>query len=99
MKKLKFKLTYYWYKLLMKLGLKSDEIYYIGGSFYVNYKQCGIGLTIFELFNWDFCRWSDCRSRLELSGANLLNPYPAGRLLNNKFVGRCVCVFSKSTVE
>ncbi|NQD52722.1 RNA polymerase sporulation sigma factor SigE, partial [Bacillus altitudinis] len=32
MKKLKFKLTYYWYKLLMKLGLKSDEIYYIGGS-------------------------------------------------------------------
>ncbi|UOG09102.1 RNA polymerase sporulation sigma factor SigE [Bacillus altitudinis] len=32
MKKLKFKLTYYWYKLLMKLRLKSDEIYYIGGS-------------------------------------------------------------------
>jgi len=32
MKKLKFKLTYYWYKLLMKIGLKNDEIYYIGGS-------------------------------------------------------------------
>lgn len=32
MKKLKLRLTYLWYKLLMKLGLKSDEIYYIGGS-------------------------------------------------------------------
>ena len=29
MKKLKLRLTYLWYKLLMKLGLKSDEIYYI----------------------------------------------------------------------
>lgn len=32
MKKLKLRLTYLWYKLLMKLGLKSDEVYYIGGS-------------------------------------------------------------------
>lgn len=28
----KLKLRLFWYKLLMKLGLKSDEIYYIGGS-------------------------------------------------------------------
>ncbi len=32
MKKLKSRLTYLWYKWLMKLGLKSDEVYYIGGS-------------------------------------------------------------------
>lgn len=32
MKKLFFRLHYYWYKLLVKLGIKSDEIYYIGGS-------------------------------------------------------------------
>lgn len=32
MKKLKLRLTHLWYKLLMKLGLKSDEVYYIGGS-------------------------------------------------------------------
>lgn len=32
MKKLRLRLTYFWYKILMKLGLKSDEIYYIGGS-------------------------------------------------------------------
>jgi RNA polymerase sporulation-specific sigma factor len=32
MVKLKLKLTLMWYKLLMKLGLKADEIYYIGGS-------------------------------------------------------------------
>ncbi|OIJ13248.1 sporulation sigma factor SigE [Anaerobacillus alkalidiazotrophicus] len=32
MVKLKLKLTLIWYKLLMKLGLKADEIYYIGGS-------------------------------------------------------------------
>jgi RNA polymerase sporulation-specific sigma factor len=31
-KKLKLKLQYYWYKLLLKLGLKTDEIHYIGGS-------------------------------------------------------------------
>jgi RNA polymerase sporulation-specific sigma factor len=31
-KKMFFKLTYYWYKLLIKLGIKTDEIYYIGGS-------------------------------------------------------------------
>lgn len=30
--KLKFRLTYLWYKLLLKLGIKTDEIYYIGGS-------------------------------------------------------------------
>ncbi|WP_285806122.1 RNA polymerase sporulation sigma factor SigE [Rossellomorea marisflavi] len=30
--KLKLKLQYYWYKLLLKLGLKTDEIHYIGGS-------------------------------------------------------------------
>lgn len=30
--KLKIKMTYLWYKLLIKLGLKTDEIYYIGGS-------------------------------------------------------------------
>ena len=30
--KLKLRLTYLWYKWLMKLGLKSDEVYYIGGS-------------------------------------------------------------------
>lgn len=27
MKKLKLRLTYYWYKLLMKLGLKTDEVF------------------------------------------------------------------------
>ncbi|MDQ0155929.1 RNA polymerase sporulation sigma factor SigE [Robertmurraya andreesenii] len=32
MKKLKLRLSYYWYKLLIKLRLKTDEIYYIGGS-------------------------------------------------------------------
>lgn len=32
MLKLKFHLTYLWYKLLLKLGIKTDEIYYIGGS-------------------------------------------------------------------
>lgn len=32
MTKLKLKLTLLWYKLLMKLGIKADEIYYIGGS-------------------------------------------------------------------
>lgn len=32
MVKLKLKLTLMWYKLLMKLGIKADEIYYIGGS-------------------------------------------------------------------
>ncbi|HET7616257.1 MAG TPA: RNA polymerase sporulation sigma factor SigE [Bacillales bacterium] len=30
--KLKVRLTYWWYKLLMVLGMKSEEIYYIGGS-------------------------------------------------------------------
>jgi RNA polymerase sporulation-specific sigma factor len=32
MKNLRLRISYYWYKLLMKLGLKTDEIYYIGGS-------------------------------------------------------------------
>lgn len=32
MKLLKLRLRLWWYKLLMKLGLKSEEIYYIGGS-------------------------------------------------------------------
>nr|AAA65992.1 sigma E13=suppresses processing-negative mutations {N-terminal} [Bacillus subtilis, Peptide Partial Mutant, 35 aa] [Bacillus subtilis] len=32
MKKLKLRLTHLWYKLLMKPGLKSDVVYYIGGS-------------------------------------------------------------------
>ncbi|MED0656646.1 RNA polymerase sporulation sigma factor SigE [Anoxybacillus ayderensis] len=32
MKLFKLRLTYVWYKLLKKLGLKADEIYYIGGS-------------------------------------------------------------------
>ena len=32
MNRFKLRLAYYWYKLLMKLGLKTDEIYYIGGS-------------------------------------------------------------------
>ena len=32
MKKWRLRLSYYWYKILMKLGLKTDEIYYIGGS-------------------------------------------------------------------
>ncbi|XLP20462.1 RNA polymerase sporulation sigma factor SigE [Bacillus toyonensis] len=30
--KLKFCLVYLWYKVLLKLGIKTDEIYYIGGS-------------------------------------------------------------------
>jgi RNA polymerase sporulation-specific sigma factor len=30
--KLKFYLVYLWYKVLLKLGIKTDEIYYIGGS-------------------------------------------------------------------
>lgn len=32
MSKWKLRLSYYWYKLLMKLGLKTDEVFYIGGS-------------------------------------------------------------------
>ena len=32
MRKFILRLTYYWYKLLFKLGLKTDEIFYIGGS-------------------------------------------------------------------
>jgi RNA polymerase sporulation-specific sigma factor len=32
MKKWKLRLSYYWYKILIKLGLKTDEVYYIGGS-------------------------------------------------------------------
>lgn len=32
MKKWRFRLSYYWYKILIKLGLKTDEVYYIGGS-------------------------------------------------------------------
>ncbi|RFT68704.1 RNA polymerase sporulation sigma factor SigE [Bacillus clarus] len=32
MTKLKFYLVYLWYKVLLKLGIKTDEIYYIGGS-------------------------------------------------------------------
>ena len=32
MKKWRLRLSYYWYKILIKLRLKSDEIYYIGGS-------------------------------------------------------------------
>lgn len=32
MKKLKIRLTYLWYKLLIRLGIKSEEIYYIGGN-------------------------------------------------------------------
>ncbi|MEW4233980.1 RNA polymerase sporulation sigma factor SigE [Bacillus thuringiensis] len=32
MMKLKFYLVYHWYKVLLKLGIKTDEIYYIGGS-------------------------------------------------------------------
>ncbi len=32
MGKIKIKLTLLWYKLLMKFGLKADEIYYIGGK-------------------------------------------------------------------
>ncbi|MFD1357455.1 RNA polymerase sporulation sigma factor SigE [Fictibacillus halophilus] len=32
MSKLRLRVTMFWYKLLFKLGLKSDEIYYIGGN-------------------------------------------------------------------
>ncbi|YAR63288.1 RNA polymerase sporulation sigma factor SigE [Bacillus cytotoxicus] len=32
MVKLKLYFVYLWYKILMKLGIKTDEIYYIGGS-------------------------------------------------------------------
>lgn len=32
MKKFTFRLTYWWYKLLFRLGIKAEEIYYIGGS-------------------------------------------------------------------
>lgn len=32
MLKLKFYFIYLWYKVLLKLGIKTDEIYYIGGS-------------------------------------------------------------------
>ncbi|WP_096154718.1 MULTISPECIES: RNA polymerase sporulation sigma factor SigE [Bacillus] len=32
MKNLKIKFTYLWYKLLIKLKLKTDEVFYIGGS-------------------------------------------------------------------
>lgn len=32
MKRLRLRIQYYWYRLLMKLGMKTDEIFYIGGS-------------------------------------------------------------------
>lgn len=32
MKHLRLKIQYYWYRILTKLGMKSDEIFYIGGS-------------------------------------------------------------------
>ncbi|MGW8788466.1 RNA polymerase sporulation sigma factor SigE, partial [Heyndrickxia sporothermodurans] len=32
MKNFRIKLSYFWYKILIKLGIKTDEIYYIGGS-------------------------------------------------------------------
>ncbi|WP_174733846.1 RNA polymerase sporulation sigma factor SigE [Mesobacillus harenae] len=32
MKNLRLRFSYYWYKLLIKLRIKTDEIYYIGGS-------------------------------------------------------------------
>lgn len=32
MRNWRLRLTYYWYKFLAKIGIKSDEIYYIGGS-------------------------------------------------------------------
>ncbi len=32
LKKLRLRLYYYWYRLLKKFGLKSDEVFYIGGS-------------------------------------------------------------------
>ncbi|WP_096269965.1 RNA polymerase sporulation sigma factor SigE [Paucisalibacillus globulus] len=32
MKKITFKMRIWWYKLLVRLGIKSEEIYYIGGS-------------------------------------------------------------------
>ncbi|MGE8204166.1 RNA polymerase sporulation sigma factor SigE [Heyndrickxia sp. NPDC080065] len=32
MKNFRIKLSYYWYKILIKLKIKTDEIYYIGGS-------------------------------------------------------------------
>ncbi|WP_226037945.1 RNA polymerase sporulation sigma factor SigE [Aquibacillus saliphilus] len=32
MKRWKFKIQLWWYKILVKLGYKTDEIYYIGGS-------------------------------------------------------------------
>jgi RNA polymerase sporulation-specific sigma factor len=32
MKKIIFKIKFYWNKLLLKLGLKTDEVFYIGGS-------------------------------------------------------------------
>lgn len=32
MKRIKFRLTYWWYKLLYRFGIKPEEIYYIGGS-------------------------------------------------------------------
>ncbi|MEN2766533.1 RNA polymerase sporulation sigma factor SigE [Ornithinibacillus xuwenensis] len=32
MKKLKIRMRLWWYRLLIKLGIKSEEIYYIGGS-------------------------------------------------------------------
>jgi RNA polymerase sporulation-specific sigma factor len=32
MAKFKIRLTHFWYKLLIKLGIKAEEIYYIGGN-------------------------------------------------------------------
>ena len=32
MKQFRLRLNYFWYKFLIKIGLRSDEIYYIGGS-------------------------------------------------------------------
>ncbi|MCJ7839561.1 RNA polymerase sporulation sigma factor SigE [Lederbergia sp. NSJ-179] len=32
MKHFRLRIQYYWYRLLIKLGMKSDEIFYIGGS-------------------------------------------------------------------
>ncbi|WP_062105151.1 RNA polymerase sporulation sigma factor SigE [Bacillus niameyensis] len=32
MKRLRLRIQYYWYRFLTKIGLKSDEVFYIGGS-------------------------------------------------------------------
>jgi RNA polymerase sigma-E/F/G factor len=53
LKKFILRLTYFWYKLLFKLGLKTDEIFYIGGRLvvYIARKFENTGINIEDLIS------------------------------------------------